>query len=148
MVVSASYELQSFFAAVLFGFFSGILYDFSKSVGKCLGNKFFADALLWAALIGVGTSVWYFVCDGVLRAYMIFGAFLSWTVYFLVLSRRITQVFDFAMKKICCFFNIILKLLLTPIKFLVKIVGVYIKAVNTKFFEKVEDENEEKKTCI
>ena len=42
-----------------------------------------------------------------------------------------------------CFFNIILKILLTPVRFFCKILGVYIVKAKQKSFRKVEDKNYE-----
>ncbi|MBO5059636.1 MAG: spore cortex biosynthesis protein YabQ [Clostridia bacterium] len=148
MVVSAAYELQSFAAAILLGIAVGIIYDLVKSFRLVFEKNFIPDVLMWIISGSGAAIIWYTTAGGEIRWYMILGAFFSLVLYFLLLSRYVFLLFFFIVKKIYCFFNIILKLLLTPVKFLVKIVSVYIRAVNIKFFKKVEDDNEEEKACI
>ena len=148
MVISTTYELQSFFASIVMGILFGVIYDLLKSIRTAFGKHTLPDIFMWSTIILVSAIIWYNFQSGEVRWYMVAGALLSGVLYFLLISRAVFCVLLFLVRKIYCFFNIILKLLLTPIKFLCKILRVYIKKAKTKFSKKVEDKNYEKKACI
>lgn len=148
MVVSLSYELQAFSAAIIIGLLSGVIYDLAKSIRCVLKGNTFTDILMWLCIIIISGIIWYRFQNGEIRWYTVIGAVISVVLYFLLISRLVFCAFSFAVRKIYCFFNIILKILLTPIKFLCKIISVYIKKAKQKSFRKVEDENNEKEADI
>lgn len=144
MVVSASHELKglavSFAAAILFG----IIYDFARALRRVSGKSILTDALCWIMICAVCGGIWLRLLGGELRWYMAMGAFSGAALYFALAGRYVFIAFSFLVE----FFHIILKFLLTPLKFLCKMISVYIKKAKTKFFRKVEDENDEKTACI
>lgn len=145
MVVSLSYELQSFAAAVVMGFLAGIVYDAARSVGCVMKKKAPSDVIMWLCITSVSCVIWYRFQNGELRWYTVTGALMSAVLYFLLISRVIFCVFSSAVRKIRKFFERIFKILLTPIKFLCKMISVYIRKAILKIFVKVEDEIYEKK---
>ncbi len=148
MVVSSSYELQSFAAAIVMGILSGLIYDLAKSIRYILRKNTAVDIIMWALIIIISGGIWYRFQNGELRWYTVLGAALAAFLYFLLISKPVFCVFSFCVKKIYCFFNIILKILLTPLRFFCKILGVYIVKAKRKSFRKVEDKNYEKKAGL
>lgn len=148
MVVSASHELEGLAASVVAAILFGIIYDFMRALRKVSGKSILTDALCWIMICAVCGGIWFRFLGGELRWYMAIGAFSGAVLYFALAGRYVFLVFSFLAELICRFFHIILKLLLTPLKFLCKMISVYIKKAKTKFFRKVEDENDEKTACI
>lgn len=145
MKISAAYELQSLAAAVAAGVAFGIIYDLAKSFRRALGKNALPDALMWTAVTALSVGIWYEFQNGEIRWYMVVGAFSAAILYFLLISRAVFCVFSFLAEKICRFFELISKILLTPIKFLCKIIGVYKKKAEQKSLMKAEDEKYGKK---
>lgn len=144
MVISASYELKTFAAAILIAVVGGVIYDLGRAFGKVTGKKGIFDLLGWTAVCALCGGIWFFWQNGEIRWYMVTSAILSAILYYFLLEKYVFFVFLFLVKILCGFFNIILKILLTPLKFLCKILGVYVKRAKTKFFKKVEDDDYEK----
>lgn len=145
MVISASYELRTFGASVLMALLFGILYDITGAFSKVTGKKAVWDILGWCAACVLLGSAWFHLQNGEIRWYMVIGALVSGILYFLTLEKCVFLAFTFIASFICRFFHIILKIVLTPFKFLGKMLSVHIKKAKTKFFKKVEDKNYEKK---
>lgn len=145
MVVSLEYEMVTFVASVLLAFFTGIVYDFFRAIRFFCKRIVIWDILMWLVILTAVFFVWFFVADGRVRWYMIIGTFFSEIIYFFTLSKYVFFVLKFALGKICGFFRIILKILLTPLCFLCKIVGVYVNKAKSKFSKKVEEKYDEKK---
>lgn len=144
MVISASYELKTFAAAILIALFGGVIYDIGSAFGKVTGKKMLFDLLSWIAACIFCGGIWFFAQNGEIRWYMVAAAILSAVLYYFLLEKYVFLIFLFLAKILCGFFDIILKILLTPPKFLCKILGVYVKRAKTKFLRKVEDDNYEK----
>lgn len=148
MVVSASHELKGLAVSVAAAILFGIIYDFTRALRRVSGKNLLTDALCWIMICAVCGGIWLRVLGGELRWYMAIGAFSGAALYFALAGRYVFRVFLFLAELICRFFHIILKILLTPLKFLCKMIGVYIKRAKNKFFRKVEDKNDEKTACI
>lgn len=148
MVISTVYELQSFVAAIAMGVVVGIIYDIARSMRRVFLKDAISDIFMWTAIAISSVIIWYRFQNGEVRWYMFVGAFMSGVLYFLLISRVAFCAFYFLVKKIYLFLCLIFKLLLTPIKFLCKIVCVYIKKAKTKFSKKVEDKDYEEKACV
>ncbi len=146
MVISASYEIQTFLVSVILGVGIGTLYDIARGLKFTLKKTAFADAFMWISVIVFSGFLWFEYQNGEIRWYMVTGALLSALIYFLTISKYVLIVASFLLEKTYRFFHIIFKLLLTPPKFLCKILGVYVKWLNLKFLGKVKEENNEKKT--
>lgn len=145
MVVSLEYELISFLASIVLAFLIGVLYDISRVLRKYTKRTLLWDILLWVSALFITCSVWFFVQNGEVRWYMILGAFFSGLIYLLTLSKYVYIVLCFLADKICRIFRIIFKILLTPLAFLCKIIGVYVKRAKCRFSRKVEEKYDEKK---
>ena len=123
MGVSITSELNVFFAAIIAGLISGILYDFFcvfRSKKKLLVSL--GDILLSILICSIIILVFYFYNSFILRWHMFIGLFLGIIFYFLCLSRIIV----FILRKISVLFHFIFKILLTPARFLYKILLVYL----------------------
>ena len=144
MVVSLEYELITFLSSVLLAILVGIVYDFFRALRKLFKMTVLWDTLMWITVLVLVVCVWFFVQNGEVRWYTILGAVSSGIIYFFSFSKCVFFVFDFAIGKIYAFFCIIFKILLTPPRFLCRIIGVYINEARLKFPKKVEEENDEK----
>lgn len=147
MVVSVDYELITFGASVAASVGFGLMYDICRAFSKATGKRAVFDALFWCLACVFCGGIWFFLQNGELRWYMCVASGMSAILYFLTVEKYVFAAFLFLAKIICRFFSIILKILLTPLEILGKILSVYIKKAQTKFFKKVEDENDEKKAC-
>lgn len=145
MTVSAAYELRSFAAAVIMGLFIGAAYDIARSFRYALKRNMSADILMWIFIGWISARIWYVFLNGEIRWYMFLGAFSALVLYFSLISASVFCAFSFAAEKICYFLNLILKILLTPIKFLCKIVSIFKEKAKQKSLREVEDKNDEEK---
>lgn len=127
MVVSSSYELYSFLISLILGIMCGVIYDLVRSFKQGRVKNAFFDVLFWVLIILSVCYMWMRFLSGELRWYLFVGVFLSLCIYFLVISKWIFLIFSFIVKKTYCFFNLILKFLLTVKKILCKILSVYNK---------------------
>ncbi len=130
MTVSSAYEMSSFLASILLGLICGVVYDFAKSL-RLKGMA--ADIVMWLFITLWSVWGWNELLGGALRWYILTGAVLSFVLYRFTASALVFFIFSTSVKKIYCFFNIILKILLTARDFLGKIVGIYrAKSINNK----------------
>ena len=136
MRVDISQEAIAFAAAVLCGLFCGLVRDIFRVLSKRTNNKVFTavfDFLLVTVCIAAVISVFYRYNSFQIRWYMFLGVFLGVLMYFLILSRGVV----FCLEKILKLFENIFKILLTPVRFLYKILVVYFFVPVFKFFKKI-----------
>ena len=145
MVVSLEYELVTFFASVILALSIGVLYDFFHAVRIHGKKSLLWDVVMWIAILFLIVTVWFYVQNGEVRWYAVLGAFLTGVIYFFSLSKYVFFVMNFLVGKICVFFCIFFKILLTPPRFLCKIIGVYMVKAKSKFSKKVEEKYDDKK---
>ena len=148
MVIVASYEIRTFFASIILALILGIIYDLMQAFGRVTKKRAICDFAGWGIICILCGGLWLYAQNGELRWYMVTAAVLSGILYFLTVEKYVLRMFLYLASLICRFFDFILKILLTPLNFLCKILGVYIKRAKTKFFKKVEDKNDEKTACI
>ena len=144
MKVSLEYELKTFLASIILAFLAGILYDFFRSVRTITKRTLLWDILLWVSVLVLTCTIWFFVQNGEIRWYMILGTVFSGIIYLLTMSPYVYFLFCFLMDKICRIFRIFFKILLTPLAFLCKMIGVYVKKAKLEFSKKVKEKNDEK----
>lgn len=142
MKISLEYELFTFFASVVLALIIGVVYDFFRAIRSCIKKTALWDSIMWITVLFFVVSTWFFAFEGQVRWYAVLGSFLTGCIYFLTLSKYVYFSLHFLMDKICSFFRIIFKILLTPFRFLCKIIGVYISKVKVKFSKKVEEDYE------
>ncbi len=145
MVVSLEYELVTFLASIILAFLVGILYDLFRVIREYTKRTLLWDILLWVLVLILTFIVWFFIQNGEVRWYMILGSVLSGVIYLLTLSKYVYFLLYFLVDKICRIFRIIFKILLTPLAFLCKIIGRYVKKAKYEFSKKVEEKYDEKK---
>lgn len=145
MVVSLEYEMVTFFASIVLAVFVGVLYDLFRVIRKYTKRTLLWDVLLWILVLILTFTIWFFVQNGEVRWYMILGSVLSGIIYLLTLSKYVYFFIDFSADKICRVFGLIFKILLTPLAFLCKILGVYVKKAKLEFSKKVKEKYDEKK---
>lgn len=121
MSIVVTHELYSFLFITLSGCILCAVYDFFKELIMPFYNKFlfvlFFDVIFW--VFGVG-FIWFCIIssnDGRLRFYQFLGCILGAILYFFSLSFVFRQIF----KNIFKIIRFILKILLTPVRFLYKI---------------------------
>ncbi len=144
MVVSLKYELVTFLASIILAFSVGVLYDFFRVIRKYTKITLLWDILLWVSTLFLTCTVWFLVLNGEVRWYMILGSVFAGLIYLLTISKYVVFVLCFFVDKICRIFRIIFKILLTPLAFLCKIIGVYVIKAKSKFSRKVEEKYDEK----
>ena len=144
MKVSLEYEIFSFFASVILALAIGAVYDLFNAVRSHLKRTALCDTLMWITVSFFVGWTWFFVFLGKLRWYMFLGGISAGIIYFLTLRKYVYFLLSFLVDKICCIFGVILKILLTPPRFLCKIIGVYIGRLKSKFSKKVEGKYDEK----
>ncbi len=145
MKVSLEYEIFSFLASVILAVLIGLVYDFFRAIRKTLKKSVLCDILMWITVSFLVVWTWFFAFLGELRWYMVLGALFTGVIYFLTISKYTYFLFQFLVDKICFIFAVILKILLTPPRFLCKIICVYIGRLKSKFSKKVEGKCDEKK---
>ena len=145
MVVSVNYELITFAASFAASVIFGLVYDLARAFSKTTEKNAVFDILFWSVTCLFCGGIWFFILNGELRWYMLVAAVFGAILYFLTVEKYIFTIFLFLAKFICIFFDIILKILLTPPRFLCKILSVYIKMVKAKFFREVRDKNGQEK---
>jgi len=146
MKISLEYELFSFFASVVLALIIGVIYDFFRALQNRVKKAAILDVIMWICMSCLVVWAWFFVFSGKLRWYIFLGVFFSDIIYFLTLSKCVYFLVDFFVDKICRIFGVIFKILLTPPRFLCKIIGVYIGWLKSKFSKKVEGKYDEKNT--
>lgn len=145
MMVLLKYELTTFLASIVTALFVGVLYDFLRAVRGYCKSALFCDVVIWISTLVALCCAWFFVAEGKIRWYMVAGLIFSGIIYFLSLSKYVLLMLRFAVGTIYSFFRIFFKILLTPPRFLCKIVSVYIGKAKSKFSKKVEKKYDEKK---
>lgn len=140
MGVDISLEAYIFLATVVSGIVSGAIYDIF-SVFKFVKKKLFVslyDIFMSLVICSIIVIVFYLYNSFMLRWYMFIGLFLGIIFYFLCLRR----FFVYVLEKILQLFHFIFKILLTPTRFLYKILVVYlfmpIRAFITVPFKKIK----------
>ena len=144
MTVSAHFEMMSFFVSIITAGVIGINFDFFRALSKN-GKKAIWDVIMWSVSLAIVIFVWFHIFFGRLRRYMFVAVILGMVLYFFLFSKYVFLIIDFLLTKIRVIFSFILKILLTPLSFLCKIISVYIKGVRSKFSKKVEEKHDEKK---
>lgn len=144
MTVSAHFEMMSFLVSIITAGVIGINFDFFRALSKN-GKKAIWDVIMWSVSLAIVIFVWFHIFFGRLRWYMIVAVILGMVLYFFLFSKYVFLIIDFLLTKIRVIFSFILKILLTPLSFLCKIISVYIKGVRSKFSKKVEEKHDEKK---
>ena len=148
MVVSLEYELSSFLMSILLALGMGLIYDLFRAI-RAFGKRIlFWDIIMWISLFTAFFCGWYILLDSQVRWYMILGAFFSGIIYFFSMSKYVFFLLHFFVGKICRIFRIIIKILLTPLRFLCKIIGVYVYKAKSEISKKVEEKNMKKKPKI
>ena len=144
-MVILEYELTTFIASIVAAFATGILYDLFRAVRGYCKSALFCDILMWVSTLALLLWMWFFVAEGKVRWYMVAGLFLSGIIYFLSVSKYVLFVLRFLVGLIYSFFRIFFKILLTPPRFLCKMIYVYIGKAKSKFSKKAEKRYDEKK---
>ncbi len=124
MGVDISLEAYVFLATVISGILSGAIYDVF-GVFRFVKKKLFVslyDILLSLVICTIIVMVFYLYNSFMLRWYMFIGLFLGIIFYFLCLRRFFVCILE----KILQLFHFIFKILLTPVRFLYKILVVYL----------------------
>ena len=126
MEVSVSQQAYVFFMMILAGGGAGILFDIFRVWRKIVRpgrvSTGISDILFWT-LIGIGLfAVIYNVNNGELRVFEFMGIFIGALVYFLVFSHMCVAVFTGIAKILAKITLLILKIVLTPLIFLYKMI--------------------------
>ena len=120
-----SEEVYAFFAMVVLGVLIGIVFDIFRSFRKVLIKKPLAvnisDIIFWVLTFLISVQAFYRFSDGRLRIFLVIASFLGMILYFLTISSAIKYVFCVILQIFSKIIKFILKILLTPARFLYKI---------------------------
>lgn len=138
-------EFYILFCSVLAGVVICAVYDFLKIMRrKSLPGVLFSnihDILFLIIAVGIMFYIVFSVSDGKLRFYQIFGAFSGAFFYFLTLSRFVTYLILKIIAVFLKIFDFFLKILLTPLKFMYKIVYgflYFVKSFLIRIFKRIK----------
>lgn len=126
-------DAVTFLVTVLSGLSCGALFDVFRVLGVCADKKRlipFLDLIYISASAIIVVFVFYIFNSYQLRLFMFVGVLLGLILYFLLLSR----VFVVILKKIIKIIHFIFKILLTPARFLCKILVVCVFSPAKKCF--------------
>lgn len=130
MVFSIEQEVLLLLYSVLAGVFISVIYDFFRVIRKKSDSGIFFSNIQDTIFLITAVIIMFFVIfsksNGIFRFYQILGALLGAFFYYITLSRLVRF---FILKVIGIFlkiFEFFLKILLTPIRFMYKIVYVFI----------------------
>lgn len=121
MIPSAEYELKTLAVSVAAGALSILIYDLFRAVCPPKKRGIVFDVLLWIAEIAAALFAWEKNRVGALRGYMPLGYAAGAVLYRFTAEPLIFLLICTGVKKICKFFNIISKILLTAGRFFGKI---------------------------
>ena len=116
---------------------AGLLFDLLRAVRRFFRTNAAAavtDVLYWVLCAGL---VWYAVMalnSGEIRAYELFGLIWGAALYFLLLSRYVLRIF-------IGIFQLFLKILLTPARFLYKIIVRCIEGIGKTAFRNIRKDS-------
>ena len=126
MTIDTNHELYVFFISFISGIICSAIFDFFRISRKRYKQKTFliniSDVLFWIISCIICYGCIFFTNNGKIRLYEFIAIAIGGFIYFLLLNRFFNVVFVNFFKII----EIILKILLTPTRFLYKII-VYIK---------------------
>lgn len=125
MIYDINTELRIFFTALAVGMASGVVYCFAKSMEAFIKKQSVCDIIKVIFTLFCLLSLWQKCLFGYLRWYVVLGILIGLILYFCTIGKAVFYIFDFFVQKFCCFLNIILKILLTIIKKLGKILDIY-----------------------
>ena len=126
MKALVSGELTVFFWSFLCGILIAVCYDLTKTIYQdkyfCITVCNICDTLFILYASAVMIFVLFSVSGGYIRFYEFFGAFIGSILYKITLSRLITSIFVKIFNGIFIVFKFFLKILLTPLEFMYKII--------------------------
>lgn len=144
MIVPFSCEIEYFFLSLALGLVTGICYDLIRALPVCRKKRWLSDSLFWCFAAAAAAYSLTVLFGGKLPWYAAVGTGMTLVVYFFALSGYVFRLFYFVTEKILAFFMIIFKFLLTPARFLGKILYVYVCKIRNKFFKLKKVNNDEK----
>lgn len=125
MGICVAEEVYIFFVMAILGALSGVIFDFFRAVRKKIRlSAVFVGVSDFIFLISVTAVMLYgfiYFNNGTLRWYEFLAIILGIGIYFLVFSKAVIYVFVKIIEFFSLIISYILKILLTPIKFLYKI---------------------------
>lgn len=126
MKALVSGELSAFLWSCLCGVVIAMLYDLIKTTYKkehfSLTVCNICDGLFVICACAIMIFVLFTVSNGYVRSYEFLGAFLGGILYKITLSLHISRLFSFIIDSFFAVFNFFLKILLTPLQFMYKII--------------------------
>lgn len=139
-----SQELYSFFAMMGLGVIIGVIFDLLRALRMAIPKReifcHITDIIFWVMVAFMTFKTLFIFSDGEIRFFLVISAFLSMILYFLTVSKWVKHLFFKVFYKILNIFKFILKILLTPLEFLYKILLIRtfrnIRKIIDKFIKK------------
>lgn len=126
MEVSISHQLYVFLAMTICGTCSGIIFDLFRIIRRQFKantlTTSLSDILFWLIIsMGMFLTLFY-VSDGEIRWHEAIGVILGAVIYFLLFSKLFMTVVGWILRIFTKIFLTILKIILTPLVFLYKMI--------------------------
>ena len=138
---SVTAEAQIFLWSVLCGMIIMVIYDIFSATGRCSVSVLvcsICDGVFTVVSAAVMIFVIFSVANGYVRTYEFIGAFLGGALYKITLGRFMSSFILKIINIILLVFSKIFKFLLTPVRFMYKIIystiGVMCKSVQKVLF--------------
>lgn len=135
MIVSVGEQAYLFLISIAVGAFCGFVYDNFRVVRKLIKHKKFnvyvEDGLFWIIVTSVTYYIFLHKNNGEVRMYMILGIGLGFVVYILTVSKIFVKVYSEALKIIAVSLYKTIRLVLYPIRCVVRASKKPIKKANS-----------------
>ncbi len=118
-------EVFSLILLTLTGVLLGLCYDIVRAIRRAISFNivfiWISDFLYWIVATCTIAYMLLITDDGIISTYEICGLILGAILYYNTLSRLILKIFGYVFAKIIKIFKLFLQILLTPVRFLYKI---------------------------
>ncbi len=118
-------EVYSLLALTLTGFFMSLLYDVLRAIRRTVSfnmlSIWISDFLYWIFVCGFIAYIMLITDDGRVNVYEICGIIIGAVLYYNTISTFIVKLLSLVFKKTLKIICLFLKIVLTPIRFLYKI---------------------------
>ena len=129
--------MYALIALIICGSATGLIFDIFRAMRAAGKNgvliTVFGDVLFWIISMYMTARCLWIFNNGEIRLFEILGFVFGLFLYILLLEKVILKIFTFVFKNIFNFIDLIYQILLTPFKFLYKIIVV---SLYTKLKEK------------
>ncbi|MGI6538097.1 MAG: spore cortex biosynthesis protein YabQ [Caldicoprobacterales bacterium] len=121
-MLSTSHQAYVFLSTVYAGFIIGFLYDCCRMVRKMIrAGKIITgllDLLFWAVIGLFSFLLLFYINNGTVRFYTIFGFVIGWILYIVILSSFVMKILNWIYETLAKIIKWIMRILLWPFRML------------------------------